>query len=339
MSSYEEREITAPVMLCDAAGRLNPEAVGWSRKPLHTCNLKGRWPRKKKWNYWCVTTDTHIFSVTLADIDYIGLAAVYLIDAEAKKKYDKTLVLPFGGGCVMPEKVEESVSFNGKAMKFSLTHSEGKIGLHFECENVRGAKMEAEIDIEKPEGHETLNVVIPWSGNVFQFTSKQNCLPAHGVVVYGEKTYRFESGNSYACLDYGRGIWPYSITWNWASGSGRQGEDTIGIQLGDKWTDGAGMNENGISLNGRLYKISEDVRIECDTSDYTKPWTLKSSVTDRVNLTLSPIFDSANEFSLVVLGTWGHQVFGRFSGTLTFGDRTVEIENISGWAELVKQKW
>ncbi|HEY3367062.1 MAG TPA: DUF2804 family protein [Symbiobacteriaceae bacterium] len=70
-----ERELTTPVLLCDDRGRLNPAAAGWSRRPLHTCNLKGRWPRKKRWNYWCITTDRHLFSATLSDIDYMGLAS------------------------------------------------------------------------------------------------------------------------------------------------------------------------------------------------------------------------------------------------------------------------
>ena len=44
-----EPEIIEPVNLCDPEGNLNPEAVGWSRHPLHHCNLRGHWPRKKRW--------------------------------------------------------------------------------------------------------------------------------------------------------------------------------------------------------------------------------------------------------------------------------------------------
>ncbi|MEV5398578.1 hypothetical protein AB0N26_20700 [Streptomyces cellulosae] len=37
-----EREITSPVDLCLPDGRLNPAAVGWTRRPLHRANLRGR---------------------------------------------------------------------------------------------------------------------------------------------------------------------------------------------------------------------------------------------------------------------------------------------------------
>jgi hypothetical protein len=52
--SYEERELTEPVELCDARGLLRPAAVGWSRRPLVRANLAGHWPRKKRWNPACL---------------------------------------------------------------------------------------------------------------------------------------------------------------------------------------------------------------------------------------------------------------------------------------------
>ena len=51
---HVEREIFTTVELCDAKGQLNPEAIGFARKPLIISNLKGNFMRKKKWNYWCV---------------------------------------------------------------------------------------------------------------------------------------------------------------------------------------------------------------------------------------------------------------------------------------------
>ncbi|GAA3097385.1 DUF2804 family protein [Nonomuraea salmonea] len=46
-----EREITAAVDLCLPDGRLDPRAVGWTRRPLHRANLRG-WGRTKRWEYW-----------------------------------------------------------------------------------------------------------------------------------------------------------------------------------------------------------------------------------------------------------------------------------------------
>ena len=51
-SAYVEPELTRPVDLCDGRGRLDPAAIGWSRAPLVRANLRGHWPRRKRWNFW-----------------------------------------------------------------------------------------------------------------------------------------------------------------------------------------------------------------------------------------------------------------------------------------------
>lgn len=64
-----EPELTYPVDLCQIDGHLNRTAVGWSRRPLHRANLKGR-GRNKRWEYWCVQTPELVFAVTVSDLDY-----------------------------------------------------------------------------------------------------------------------------------------------------------------------------------------------------------------------------------------------------------------------------
>src|SRR6476646_7958184 len=83
-ATYEERELTQPTDLCDARGRLNSDAVGWSRTPLVRANLRGHWPRKKRWNFWNWISPRFVFSVTLADIDYGAFCQVTFIDFETE---------------------------------------------------------------------------------------------------------------------------------------------------------------------------------------------------------------------------------------------------------------
>jgi hypothetical protein len=75
-----EPEITSPVDLCDGRGRLNPQARGWSRRPLHRANLRGPRGRRKRWDYWCVVSDEVAVAITYADVDYLGLASVWVLD-------------------------------------------------------------------------------------------------------------------------------------------------------------------------------------------------------------------------------------------------------------------
>ena len=333
------KEITEEVLLCDKEGHLNPEAVGWSRRPVHRCNVHGRFPRKKKWDYWCITGDRFLFSATIAHIDYISLGALYFLEYDTGRFAEQAGVKFFSRLPEMGETVESTLSF-----------SQGKLQLLFECvetntfmsirsKRFAGKPLDATITIKRPEGQESLNVVIPWSSRRFQFTSKQECLPARGAITWGDEQFVFTPGTTFACLDFGRGIWPYRTAWNWASFSGYSGDDVVGINMGAKWTDGTGMNENGILLNGRLHKIFGDIVFEYDSGDFMKPWRMKTVDNDMVDLEFTPFFDRAGAANLLLVSANTHQMFGHYRGQLNVDGRTVPIDAMLGWAEEHKARW
>lgn len=333
------REITEAVVLCDAAGRLNPEARGWARKPLFRCNLKGRFLRKKRWDYWCIIGERAAFSATLANIDYAGLAAAYLLEYETKRFAMASGFRPFSQTPVMPEDFDGAMDFQQNGLHAHFDSEATHVRMTLSAAQFGGKTLEAVFDIERPPEHETLNVVVPWNERTFQFTSKQNCLPAEGKVVWGDEVFEFSRDRSFAVLDYGRGIWPYQTTWNWGAFSARVGADTVGLTMGAQWTDGTGMNENGIVLNGRLHKIFDDIVFSYDRSDFMAPWTIRTATTDEVDLRLEPFFDNQSGANLLVLSAHGHQMFGRYSGTLRVAGRTIPIQNVVGWAEEHISRW
>lgn len=337
---FDERELTQALSLCDKSGRLLPESIGWSRHPLHRSNLKGHWPRKKRWNYWCVTDDKRLFSVTLASVDYLGLAFAYFLDFDTKEFIEQTVTVPLGRGCALPDTVDGDIAFENRRMSLSFTRDQGMTRIHVNSPEFGGRSLSAEITVEHPRDHETLNVVIPWSRDRFHFTSKQNCLPASGSLTLGDAVHAFDPETAFACLDFGRGVWRYSTIWNWASLSGKRDGRTIGLNLGGTWTDGTGMTENAICLDGRISKLSEDVRVTYDRSDFTKPWTLGTEASESVDLRFVPFFERVAKTDLLVLKSEVHQLIGRFSGRLVAADGdALEVEEMIGWVEQHEARW
>ena len=55
------------VDLCTREGTLDPRARGWSRAPRVRANLGGPFLRQKRWDYWCVASDTCVLAITVAD--------------------------------------------------------------------------------------------------------------------------------------------------------------------------------------------------------------------------------------------------------------------------------
>src|SRR5690606_1610749 len=77
--------------------------------------------------------------------------------------------------------------------------------------------------VELPPGLETMNVVIPWDAEIFNFTSKHHARPAVGELVVGDRRWEVggSAGDAWGVLDVGRGRWPSQVTWNWGGGAGR----------------------------------------------------------------------------------------------------------------------
>jgi len=81
--AVHEREITSPVSLTLPDGRLNPGAVGWTRTRQITTDRIGRGlrglGRNKRWEYWAVTTPTHIVALVTSDIDYAAVHGIWCL--------------------------------------------------------------------------------------------------------------------------------------------------------------------------------------------------------------------------------------------------------------------
>ena len=336
----KEREILKPVQLCDAHGNLNPAAVGWSRKPLTNCNLSWHPFRKKRWNYWAVTTSDFLFSITISNVDYLGMVFAYFFDFKTKRFIEKTLSPLLGKGCDMPEGIYESVSYTDPAMTASFTVTPEKTGVLVHCPDFGGLQLGANIEIRYPKGHQTMSVVIPWTKKVFQYTSKHNCLPASGSITLDSKLYQIKKGDAYACLDYGRGVWPYASVWNWSSFSGKSDGHVIGVNLGGRWTDGTGLTENSLTYDGVITKLSEDVIFHYDTNDYMKPWTIATRDSKRVHLVFTPFYERIANTEALILKSSVHQMFGSFEGTITpDGEKPIKVHDLIGWAEDHQARW
>jgi hypothetical protein len=340
-SRFTESELpNRSVALCDADGRLNPEGVGWTRFPVHDCRLTGRWLRKKRWNYWCITSETHLFSITISNIDYAGVVFIYLLDFETKRFVEKTITVPFGKGLQMTDGVMGSCAYAGSGVDIRFTSDEHEASLHVVWDNFGGKPFKTDVHVKYPHNYESMSVVIPWDDTHFQYTSKHHGMAAEATLEWGEERIEFDPERSYACLDFGRGIWPYSSFWNWGGGSGRSGDQLIGLNLGAGWTDGTGLTENGVIVNGVLRKIHDTLNFDYDPKDFMKPWSIKTETTDEINLVFTPFFERVAKSNLLVIKSEVHQMIGRYSGTIISPDgETISVDTIVGWAEEHSARW
>lgn len=337
---HAEREITEPVALCDGKGQLNPEAIGFARQPIIQSNLTGHFMRKKKWNYWCVYGEDLLFSATISHIDYAAVCFVYILDYETQRFFEKQITIPVGRSIKMPEDVLGSVKFVNDSLTVQIVNMQGETHLSVTIQDFDNEVLHADLHITHPPGDESLNVVIPKSRDIFQFTAKHHSLPTSGFVKIGDRRYDFNPDYSFAVLDYGRGIWPRKAEWNWAMASQRLGNRRIGLNFGGKWTDGTGMTENAVFIDGLMTKIHEDVLFSYDKSNFMKPWKIQTKFSNTVDMTFSPFFERIATTNVKVVQTEVHQLVGYFHGTIQLTDGSLlHIRNMIGCSEEHIAKW
>ncbi|HVO25171.1 MAG TPA: DUF2804 domain-containing protein [Candidatus Margulisiibacteriota bacterium] len=336
-ATYREPEVTRPVDLCDAHGRLNAAAVGWSRMPLVRANLSGHWLRKKRWNFWNWIAPQFVLSATVADIDYAAFCEVTFTDFDTRQSVSAT-ALQCPGTIALPEHVERSLTFASKAIQYSHINNGGDLTVSVRAA-AKGAAIAADFVVTKPPDHESLNIVVPWSARRFQLNSKHNTLPCTGEIRVGGKPYAMRPHECHAVQDFGRGVWPYRSFWNWAVVTGVQDGALVGVNMGGKWTTGTGVNENGLYINGRLYKVMEDLVWSYDPSNWMRPWRVNAPHSGMIDLACEPIVARTSRLSLGLLRTGGVCCFGRWRGTIRFDDNELEVRSLIGWAEEFQHRW
>lgn len=330
-----ERELTAPVDLCTPDGRLNREAVGWCRTPLVRGNV-ARSGRRKRWEYWAVQTPDLVLAVTVSDLEYAALHAVWALTPD-DVEHGGTAIVPLGRGADLGDRAGLPARARAKGLEIDLDpQDDGGTRLQ-----VRTPDVAADVVAAMPAGHESMGVVVPWSRKRFQYTVKDNTRPAAGWVRVDGVTYDLPAGESWATLDHGRGRWPYRITWNWGSGSGRTSDGRpLGLQVGGRWTDGTGSTENAVCVAGRLSKLGADLWWEYDTADWMRPWRVRDVRDGRLDLVLEPRHVRSDHTELGVVGSTVHQCFGTWRGWVVADDgERIEVDGVRGWAEEARQRW
>lgn len=323
-----ERELTAPVDLCLPDGRLNPAAVGWTRRPLHTANLRG-WGRTKRWEYWGIVIPGHIVGLVVSSLDYAGVHGLYVLERATGRETSVDAVVPLARATAFPPRSGEGeVSARSATQAVRISQRPDGTTLHAASGPVR-----LDLEVPLPAGHESLGVVVPWSERRFQYTVKDVGRPVRGTLTLNGSVHELGGPESFAVLDHGRGRWPYAITWNWAAGAGAG----RAIQLGGKWTDGTGVTENALFVDGRLHKVGEDLRWTYDRSDWSRPWRITG---DRVDAEFHPFHEKVARTNLGVVANETHQCFGHFTGwALTDNDTPTSLDGLTGWAEEARNRW
>jgi hypothetical protein len=119
-----------------------------------------------------------------------------------------------------------------------------------------------------------------------------------------------------------------------------QGDHTVGLNLGGQWTDGTGMTENGICIDGRLTKIGADLRFAYDRPDLMAPWSIQTPDSRLVDLRFTPVYERVSKGGTPAYSSEVHQLFGSYDGRISDDcGVSYELTQLFGWIEDHTARW
>lgn len=325
----------AAIALCDSHGQLNPQAVGWSPRPIIDCAIPGHFGRRKRWNHWCITTPQWVLSFTQADLDYLGYAAAYFLDLQSGQAVAYSQYRLFGRGCALPSQPQESHEFNHPQLQLRVIEHAGRTCITINAPNISGQPLQVAMDVQRPIHLDSVNLVAPIDARNFHATSRQVGLPCSGSVQLGNQHYSCIAGQSFASLDFGRGVWPLNSHWMRAAFAAPGG---IAGNFGAGWTDYSGLSENTLWFGGELQYLDTAITITAPNNPLA-PWQLRSQ-DDSVDLRFTPLQRHQAYRRTGPFYAKTQQWFGRFNGVLhSQQGEHVPVSDALGWLGETHARW
>ena len=340
-----QHEITKEIPLLNAQGDLTEPGFARSLLPIYRrADVKASKLRLKEWDYYLISNGRFALALTIADNGYMGLDSISIIELEEKWEITTSPMSVMTLGRVgLPESSKSGVTQHagkGYQMKFSaLGDGRRVLSGHMDRFGDKGA-IDFLVDLfDEPE--DSMVICTPFDKpKHFYYNQKINCQRARGWFTYGGRTWHFEENDSFAVLDWGRGVWTYHNTWYWGSASYLVDGVPFGWNIGYGFGNTAAATENMLFYNGRAHKLSRvSFHIPGGEKDFLSPWRF-SSDDGRFEMDFVPILDRASCTDLKLIKSDQHQVFGNFTGKAVLDDGTVvEVRDFPGFAEKVENKW
>jgi hypothetical protein len=324
-------------------GYANSLILDYERKAI-----KAKKSRIKEWDYYLITNAKYAVALTIADNSYMGLDSISFLDLNenpSKKTVSKMQAFTYGKKRLPATSEYGDVFTKGKGYFIKYINNGNARHITFEMKKFLDNKtIKGEFIIENPKKEDSMVIVTPYKEDkkAFYYNQKINCMRTSGKVWLGEEVYEFSSDDTFACLDWGRGVWLRKGVWYWGTCSSLHNGERFGFNIGYGFGDTSAASENMIFYKGKSHKLElVDILIPKTNGkyDYMKPWTITSS-NKRFEMTFEPILDRKAKMDILIVGSDQHQVFGKISGKVVLDDGEVlKISNCLCSIEHIKNKW
>ena len=211
-----QHEITRAIPLLDSKGNLTEPGYAKKLLPVYRrADIKAGKMRIKEWDYYLVNNGRFALALTVDDNGYMGLDSISLLDFENGWEITASPMsfMPLGKLRMPETSAVGDVHHAGSGHSITFKNDgSGHRTLIAQMKKFGPAgSIYARVELfEEPE--ESMVICTPFDKpGHFYYNQKINCMRAKGEVVYDGKTYVFDPSDSFAVLDWGRGVWTYQL--------------------------------------------------------------------------------------------------------------------------------
>ena len=135
-----------------------------------------------------------VVSAVYANVDYIGLADVWWADLVTGESGGHGIVSDADAFTLPEHPGTAPLRVDRDGLTLAIEDDDAGTHLRAQWAEPDGRAGRLDVTVALPPGHESLNVVIPWSDELFNYTSKHQARPATGTLVVGEREIAIEDG-------------------------------------------------------------------------------------------------------------------------------------------------
>ena len=258
-----QRRITTPGPLHDENGRL--VEVGWATELIKMYDRSriavGRL-RLKEWDYYAIVNDRFALALTVDHNGYMTMDSISFLNFEERTQVTASKIsLPCIAKRDLPPSSEKGdIRVHGKGYELIFENDGKSRLLHGYMDNFSGSEKISFGLLLTEAPRESMVIVTPYTDHpeAFYYNQKINCMRVFGKIEYQGNQYSCSPDDTFAVLDWGRGVWTYDNTWYWGSASGLHESVPFGFNIGYGFGDTSAASENVLFYNGASCMIQSD---------------------------------------------------------------------------------
>jgi Domain of unknown function (DUF2804), N-terminal/Domain of unknown function (DUF2804), C-terminal len=334
-------EFTQPTPLLKPDGTLLGQ--GWARTPLilyNPENIRRKSKRRiKEWEHYTIVTPRFAFAITIADISFATFASYEVVDFAGNKVTSGTNLM-LGSHGDLPNSPLESTSYRNDDNYVNVVYDKGTRTIDANIKkSLGGCAFSCQVVMAQAPGDQNPAAAAAFPDpHQFFYENKIFGMPSSGTLTIGGRTYELDPAESFAVLDWGRGVWPHKSKWHWGFAAGVHDGKSIGFNIGDGSFDDSLGTPNAQKLDGVLHKLYR-VYFDYNLPNIMEPWEVTSDG-DKLRATLTPVYHQKIRIAFLGIGILVDKMYGTFDGRITLDDGSeVEFTNIFGFIERSSQRW